>query len=77
MKVDERNYHLFVTRIEREGDTREKARVKSLSLQHSGAWLNVLPNPYYGHRLSSQEFVVCLKYRLGLNIYPVGTLHLV
>ena len=72
--MDERNAHLFTTRIEADGDVRERARVKALTLQHAGAWLNTTPNPQLGHHLSSQEFVVCLKYRLGLPIYPVGTL---
>ena len=73
VKIDKRNAHLYFTRLDREGDDREKARSKALTLQHAGAWLNVVPNPKMGHYLNSQEFAVCLKYRLGLDIYPVNT----
>ena len=44
----------------------------SLSLPHAGAWLTVVPNPHMGLHLNSPEFVVCLKYRLGIPIYPEG-----
>ena len=59
--------------VEAHGDVREKARVKSLTLPHAGAWLTVVPNPHLGLHLNSQEFVVCLKYRMGLLVYPANT----
>ena len=46
---------------------REKARLQSLSLPQSGAWISAAPIPALGLHLSSNEFRVALKYRLGVN----------
>ena len=75
VKIDERKAHLYFTRLDREGDDREKARSKALTLQHAGAWLNVVPNPQMGHYLNSQEFGVCLKYRLRLDSGHLSSQH--
>ena len=48
---------------------REKARLQSLSLPESGAWLSAAPIPALGLHLSSNEFRVALKYRLGVKLY--------
>ena len=48
---------------------REKARLQSLSLPQSGAWLSAAPIPALGLHLSSNEFRVALKYRLGVKLY--------
>ena len=45
---------------------REKARLQCLSLPQSGAWLSAAPIPALGLHLSSNEFRVALKYRLGV-----------
>ena len=48
---------------------REKARLQSLSQPKSGAWLSAAPVPALGLHLSSNEFRVALKYRLGVKVY--------
>ena len=70
--IDARNAHIHTTRIDREGNTREKARVRALTQPNAGAWLCASPNPKTGSHLKSQDFVLCLKYRLGLPIYREG-----
>ena len=61
-----------------EEDTREKARLASLSLPHAGDWLNCAPIKSLGLHLRPPEFVLAVKNRLGLPIYdaegpcPVG-----
>ena len=47
----------------------EKARLQSLSLPQSGAWLSAAPTPALDLHLSSIEFRVALKYRLGVKVY--------
>ena len=47
----------------------EKARLNSLSLPQSVAWLSEAPIPALGLHLSSNEFRVALKYRLGVKLY--------
>ena len=70
--IDARNAHIHTTRIDREGNTREMARVRALTQPNAGAWLCASPNPKTGSHLKSQDFVLCLKYRLGLPIYREG-----
>ena len=48
---------------------REVARVTSLSLPYAGAWLTCAPIPALGLHMRGPEFVVAVKFRLGLNIY--------
>ena len=48
---------------------REKARLKSLCLPHSGAWLVAPPVPALGLHLSPSEFQISVKYRLGIAVY--------
>ena len=45
------------------------ARVTSLSLPYAGAWLTCAPIPALGLHMRGPEFVVAVKFRLGLNIY--------
>jgi hypothetical protein len=47
---------------------REEARLATLGLPHDGDWLHVLPSQALG-LLRSQEFVMVVKLRLGMNIY--------
>ena len=54
------------------GEIREIARLKSLRLPHAGEWLNVVPSPSLGLHLRPLEFVLVLKYRLGISLYPVA-----
>ena len=45
------------------------ARLASLSLPHTGDWLNCPPIPALGLHLRSAEFVTAVKFRLGLSVY--------
>ena len=51
------------------GEGRELARLASVSLPHSGAWLNAIPSPALGLHLRSSEYTVALKLRLGIPVY--------
>ena len=59
----------FDNLIGKQSSIREKARLQSLSLPQSGAWLSAAPIPALGLHLSSNEFRVALKYRLGVKLY--------
>ena len=59
----------FNNLIGKQSSIREKARLQSLSLPQSGAWLSAAPIPALGLHLSSNEFRVALKYRLGVKLY--------
>ena len=47
----------------------EKARLQSLSLPQSGAWISAAPVPALGLRLSSNELRVAFKYWLRVKLY--------
>ena len=51
-------------------DERDKARLASLGLAHSGDWLNVVPSPILGLHIRPQEFRYSVLYRLGAPLYP-------
>ena len=55
--------------LECQTSTSEKARLLSLSLPQSGAWLTAAPIPALGLHLQSNEFRAALKYRLGVLLY--------
>ena len=55
--------------IENQTSEREKARLLSLSLPQSGAWLSAAPIPALGLHLLPNEFRAAVKYRLGAHIY--------
>ena len=55
--------------IRNQSSTREKARLQSLCLPHSGAWLTATPISALGLHLSAKEFQVSVKYRLGIAVY--------
>ena len=59
----------FVNLLGKQSSIREKARLQSLSLPQSGVWLSAAPIPALGLHLSSNEFRVALKYRLGVKLY--------
>ena len=52
-----------------ENEVRERARVASVSLPHAGDWLVVAPLVALGLHLRPQEFVLAVKYRLGLAVF--------
>ena len=47
----------------------DQARLKSLRLPKSGAWLNAFPSKNLGLHLKSREFRVALQYRLGIPVF--------
>ena len=55
-----------------EEDIRKKARLGSLSLPHAGDWLNCAPIKSLGLHLRPAEFVLAMKYRLGLPIFDAA-----
>ena len=48
---------------------REKARLLSLTLPQSGAWLSAPPIPSMGPQIQPNEFRAELKYRIGVPLY--------
>ena len=67
-KVDLANQTLLTPRILEAGE-REVARLASLSLPQAGAWLNCPPLPALGLHLRGPEFVIAVKFRLGMPVY--------
>ena len=67
-RIDEEQLKKLHERVD-QGNTRERARLASLSLAHSGDWLNCAPVRSLGLHLRPPEFVLAAKYRLGLPIY--------
>ena len=68
VKVDQQQLCLLEEQVA-EDETREKARLASLSLPHSGDWLNCAPMRALGLHLRPPEFILAAKYRLGLPIF--------
>ena len=52
-----------------EEEERERARLLSLTLEHAGDWLNTPPIKALGLHLRAPEFILALKYRLGLPVF--------
>ena len=50
-------------------EVRDRARLASLGLPHSGDWLNVIPSPILGLHVRPQEFRMSVLYRLGAPVY--------
>ena len=48
------------------------ARLLSVGLPHAGDWLNVIPSPTLGLHMKSPEFVISVKYRLGVPVYTTA-----
>ena len=59
----------LVDLIRNQTSTREKARLQSLCLPHSRAWLAAPPIPAIGLHLSAKKFQVSVNYRLGIAVY--------
>ena len=66
---EEFDYSAFDNLLGKQSSIREKARLQSLSLPQSVAWLSATPIPALGLQLSSNKFHVALKYRLGVKLY--------
>ena len=57
-----------------EDEERERARLLSLTLDHAGDWLNTPPLKALGLHLRPPEFVLALKYRLGMQVFDTAGL---
>ena len=55
--------------MEKLSSVRDTARLNSLTLSHSGDWLNVVPSPALGLQLRGQEFRTSVLYRLGAPVF--------
>jgi len=69
--IDLGNYQRFLTSITNTGSVRDRARMGSLGLPNAGAWLNVVPSPTLGLHLHPPEFITAVKYRLGVDVFPL------
>ena len=69
LKIDLHNHQLLNNQITGLEVTRDIARLASLGLPHSGDWLNVVPSPALGLHLRPPEFIISVKYRLGMDIF--------
>ena len=67
-RIDAANLTHFTNKIQDSG-VREVARLAALSSPQSGAWLQCPPIPALGLHLRTQEFVVAVKFRLGIPVY--------
>ena len=56
--------------LETAPDIRFKALANSTALQHAGDWLNVIPSSSLGLHFLDREYRVCLRYWLGLPLFP-------
>jgi hypothetical protein len=68
MKIDLQQQKILLDGVGRE-EVREKARLGSLALPHAGDWLNTAPLTALGLHLRQAEFVLVVKYRLGMKVY--------
>ena len=59
----------FSELLRSQSSKREEARLQSLCLPQSGAWLAAPPVPALGLHLSPCEFQISVKYRLGIAVY--------
>ena len=69
VKIDLHQQQLLVQQVDQQGEDRERARLASLSLRHAGDWLNTPPLSALGLHLRAAEFVLAVKYRLGLPVF--------
>ena len=69
LKIDLFNQSLLFNHLIEEGEVREIARLKSLTLPRAGDWLSVVPMPSLGLHLRPPEFTTSLKYRLGVPVF--------
>ena len=71
LKIDLHNSQLLSDQLSREGNVRDIARLRSLSIadSHAGDWLTAIPSPGLGLLLKPSEFVAAMRYRLGHPIF--------
>ena len=71
LAIDLKNFQNWSASITDSGSIRDKARMGSLGLPNSGAWLNVIPSPALGLHLQPSEFITAAKYRMGVEVFPM------
>jgi hypothetical protein len=72
LKIDRKRHQELTELTNTSGVKRDIARLASLSLPHAGDWLNVRPCPALGLHLSSAEFSISVRYRLGAPVYTTA-----
>ena len=65
-RVDQHYSKLLQDRVV---DERGKARLNSLTVTKADDWLNTVPVRALGLHLRPREFIVAVKYRLGVRVY--------
>ena len=50
-------------------ETRDKARLNCVAREGAGDWLTALPSKSLGLHLRRSEFILAVRYRLGLPIF--------
>ena len=68
VKIDLHQHQKLIEDVGEE-EVRERARLLSLSLPHAGDWLNTPPLTALGLHLRAAEFILAMKYRLGLPVF--------
>ena len=71
-RVDNHNLSLLMQQLEDDASMREVARLKSLGLPYSGAWLLTPPIAAPGLHLKPSEFTLASRYRLGIDVYQTS-----
>ena len=49
--------------------SQDLARLHSVSQKYAGEWLNAIPCKNLGLHMTSQEFIMAARYRLGMNVF--------
>ena len=68
-RIDLSQQQRLSDQVQASGDERQVARLKCLSLPHSGDWLNCCPIASLGLRIPPMEFILMSKYRLGMPVF--------
>jgi hypothetical protein len=72
LKIDVLNHLRLTELISNSRVHRDIARLASLGLPHAGDWLNVKPSVSLGLHLTSAEFSISVRYRLGAAVFPTA-----
>ena len=67
--IDSNLHANLLNEVDNAGDTRSSARLRSLTLPFSGAFLNAVPSHTLGLSIIPENFRYSLLYRLGLPVY--------
>ena len=60
-------------KVIQEGNKREQVRMEVLALPMANTWVSVFPNPAFGYYMGSLEFILAMRFLMGLRIYKEGT----